>query len=103
MAKKGKVGGVFDEGISKFTKLITSRLLSQTFEDIKEQIMITQKKIMNNFFGSLLVGLGFLVLIYAFYNYLVETLLLTRSQITLFVGLLLLAIGFFLKYNASRK
>jgi len=102
MAKRGNKKDLFSN-LSSAGKMIFSKVLDKVIDNIEEKIINTKKRLMQSIYSSLLVGLGFLSLIGALYYYLTEVLLLSRTQVFLYLGVLLLAIGFFLKYRYLKQ
>ncbi|MFC1685759.1 hypothetical protein ACFLZZ_01920 [Nanoarchaeota archaeon] len=84
-------------------KKILNTLTDKLIEGIEEKFVTLQKRLSQILLSSLLVGLGLLALIFSFYSYLKESLTLSNSQILLYIGAIMLAIGFFLKYKLAKE
>ena len=102
MKKRSKSKDLFGEGLS-IGKVFLSKIADKITEGIEVKIFDLKKRIMQGIFSSILVGLGLLALLLSLYNYLLEILRVPKTQVYLYLGVLLLAIGFFLKYKLERE
>jgi len=103
MPKKKKEGDLWKTGLASLGKIAMSKITDRIFEGIEKKVNRVKRRIMQGIMASILVGLGILAILFSIYFYLTESLMLSKTQVALFLGILLLAIGFFLKYKLAKE
>lgn len=102
MKKRSNNKDLLGEGLS-IGKVFLSKMADKVIDGIEIKVFDLKKRIMQGIFSSVLVGLGIIALLLSLYNYLLEILAIPKTQVYLYLGVLLLAIGFFLKYRLERE
>lgn len=113
MKKEGKestTAKAIKTGISAVSDVLFSQVFSRLnnatqnlMDTVKSNMMQLQERMAEKLFSSLLIGLGIISLVVAIFFYLREYVAVTKTQAFFGVGIILLLIGYVLKYLSLKK
>jgi len=97
-------------GASLLTDSLFSGVVSKISEEaevlmekVETKALVIEEKLIRKISASIIVGVAFLMLIFAFFFYLLEYQMMNRTFAFLITGVIVLLIGFYFKYKYLKE